>query len=347
MYALIRKLLFLLPPEIAHLFVMTGFRIFYAIPLVRIQLRRLWVPEDPRLVRKLFGLTFPNPVGLAAGFDKDGKFTNTLEGLGFGFLEVGTVTPLPQTGNPKPRLFRLLRDHALINRMGFNNEGVTAMAERLKRRTCRIPVGGNIGRNRDTTNLEAVRDYEICFRALYSLVDYFVVNVSSPNTPGLRKLQEGKWLENLLGRLQQLNTELGTPRPVLVKIAPDLTETQLDEIIRVVRRTGISGIVATNTTLTRKGLRTDPEKLTRIGTGGLSGKPLKDRSTKVIRYIHNHSGGSIPIIASGGIFTADDAAEKFAAGASLVQLYTGFIYEGPGLVKRICRDLISPGTGTQ
>lgn len=295
--------------------------------------------SDPSLERTLWGITFPNPVGLAAGFDKDARFTDALACLGFGFIEIGTVTPRPQPGNPKPRLFRLPADQALINRMGFNNGGSSAAAERLKHRKEKVVIGGNIGKNKDTANEDALLDYEAAFKDLYEVVDYFVVNVSSPNTPGLRELQDKEPLMKILNRLMELNNEMGKPKPLLLKIAPDLTESQLDDIVEIVTETGIQGIVATNTTIDRSGLKTTEQEVTNIGAGGLSGRPVREKSTEVIRYIHRKSGGKIPIMAVGGIFTAADAQEKLDAGASLVQVYTGFIYEGPGIARNICKGL--------
>lgn len=286
-------------------------------------------------------MEFPNPVGLAAGFDKDAKFTDALSCLGFGFIEIGTVTPLPQPGNPKPRLFRLPQDRALINRMGFNNEGAEAAAQRLRYKKEKVIIGGNIGKNKNTPNEEALSDYEKGFRALHDEVDYFVVNVSSPNTPGLRALQEKEPLMKILNRLQQIKKEFSSSKPILLKIAPDLTDGQLDDIISIVHETAIQGIVATNTTIDRSSLNTPPSEVEKIGAGGLSGKPLTERSTEVIKYIHRKSAGAIPVIAAGGIFSAADALEKLNAGAALVQVYTGFIYEGPAIVRNICKGLVN------
>ena len=311
----------------------------YSIPALRAMLKSAFVVKSPKLERKLWGLTFPNPVGLAAGFDKDAKYTDPLACLGFGFIEIGTVTPRPQSGNPKPRLFRLPADSALINRMGFNNDGATEAAKRLKLRKERIIIGGNIGKNKDTANELAADDYEKCFLELYSEVDYFVVNVSSPNTPGLRALQDKEPLTQLLNRLQALNKQKGGKKPILLKIAPDLTNEQLDDIITIIRDTKLDGLVSSNTTIDRSGLHTPTTEVEAIGMGGLSGAPLRQRATEVIRYLHKNSNGQIPIIASGGIFTAADAQEKLDAGAVLVQVYTGFIYEGPGIAKRICEGL--------
>ena len=341
MYGIIRKILFLIDPEKVHHLVMKGLKTIYSIPLFRKWLRNAYSVQDKSLERTLWGIRFPNPVGLAAGFDKDAKFTDELACLGFGFVEIGTVTPRPQPGNPKPRLFRLPADCALINRMGFNNEGAKAAAERLKLRKGPLVIGGNIGKNKDTANEDAINDYEACFRDLYEVVDYFVVNVSSPNTPGLRALQDKEPLMAILNRLANLNKALGNPKPLLLKIAPDLTNEQLDDIIEIVKSTGIQGLVATNTTINRSGLNTPQPEIERIGAGGLSGLPVRTRATEVIKYLHTKSNGTIPIIAVGGIFTAADAKEKLDAGASLVQVYTGFIYEGPATASNICKGLIN------
>jgi dihydroorotate dehydrogenase len=312
----------------------------YSIAPIRFLLKRSYQKKSASLHRKLWGIDFPNPVGLAAGFDKDAKHIDALASLGFGFIEIGTLTPKAQDGNPAPRLFRLPTDKALINRMGFNNGGVDAAVLRLQQRKERIIIGGNIGKNKITPNEEAYKDYEYNVKALHAVVDYFVVNVSSPNTPGLRELQEKAPLMDLLHKVQAVNKALPNPKPVLLKIAPDLTDTQLDDIIEIVAATQIDGIVATNTTIDRSQLQTPASEVEAIGAGGLSGKPVTARSTEVIRYIHQKTNGTIPMIAVGGIFTAADAIEKLNAGASLVQVYTGFIYEGPGMVKRICNGLL-------
>jgi len=340
MYKTIRKVLFTIEPEKVHNVVMKNLNILYKVPVLRALLRSQFSVKAPSLERTLWGITFPNPVGLAAGFDKDAKYTDALACLGFGFVEIGTLTPKAQPGNPQPRLFRLPADKALINRMGFNNGGAAAAAERLKYRKERIIIGGNIGKNKDTPNELAINDYETAFKELYHVVDYFVVNVSSPNTPNLRALQDKEPLTQLLQRLQTLNKEIGTGKPILLKIAPDLTDGQLDDIIEIVTATGTSGIVATNTTISRGGLNTPQNEIDNIGQGGLSGKPLTKRATEVIRYIHEKTQGRIPVIAAGGIFTAEDAREKINAGAALVQIYTGFIYEGPAIVSNICKGLI-------
>ncbi len=329
--SLIRHVLFRFDPEKVHYFTFSVLKNF---PFAA----RLFLPKpvaDPRLEREVFGLKFKNPVGLAAGFDKDAKMFQELSDLGFGFIEIGTLTPKPQDGNPKKRLFRLKEDQAIINRMGFNNGGVEAAVERL-RKNKNVLIGGNIGKNKVTPNEHAADDYIICFEKLFPVVDYFVVNVSSPNTPNLRELQDKKPLTELLGTLQQLNSKKERPKPILLKIAPDLSDEQLLDIIDIVQETQIAGVIATNTTLSREGLQSENKQ----ETGGLSGKPLTKRSTEVIRFLSEKSGKAFPIIGVGGIHTAEDALEKLEAGASLVQLYTGFIYEGPGLIGEINKKLL-------
>ncbi|MFN8357513.1 MAG: quinone-dependent dihydroorotate dehydrogenase [Spirosomataceae bacterium] len=335
---LLQPLLFRLDAERAHYLTFDLIRFACKIPLVAPILRKVYTLEHPSLERNLFGLTFKNPVGLAAGLDKNAVLVDELSALGFGFIEIGTLTPKPQPGNDKPRLFRLKADQALINRMGFNNDGVIAAVERLRRRKSKVLIGGNIGKNKVTPNEEAVQDYLICFKELFEVVDYFVVNVSSPNTPNLRALQEKEPLTKLLHQLQSLNLTYTQPKPILLKIAPDLTESQLDDIIDIINTTGIAGVIATNTTIRREHLQSSQALVAE--TGGLSGAPVRDLSTAVIRYLHQQSGGAFPIIGVGGIMSADDALEKLEAGASLVQLYTGFIYEGPSLVKQICERLV-------
>lgn len=351
--SLLKPFFFLFDPEKIHHFVVGSLRFLGQIPGMKSILRRLFVKEDVRLERNIFSIRFPNPIGLAAGFDKDAKLIPELACLGFGFIEVGTVTPKPQPGNPKPRMFRLKTDAGIINRMGFNNEGVEAMVRRLKNRPANVIVGGNIGKNKSTPNEQAIQDYDFCFRALFPYVDYFVVNVSSPNTPDLRSLQEKEPLMALLSHLQKLNAQLSTGsagtnpdknlqrKPLLLKIAPDLTNAQLDEIIEVTLETKLDGIIATNTTISRNGLKTDASVIQKIGAGGLSGKPLTARSTEVIRYLAEKSEGRYKIIGVGGIHSPEDALEKLNAGASLIQLYTGFIYEGPGLTKKISEALLN------
>jgi dihydroorotate dehydrogenase len=302
-------------------------------------LKSLFQLEDKRLEKEVMGLKFKNPIGLAAGFDKNATMVEDLAEFGFGFIEIGTVTPLPQPGNEKPRMFRLPSDDALINRMGFNNQGVDVAADRLKRINKKgLIIGGNIGKNKNTPNADAVNDYIKCFDRLFDVVDYFVVNVSSPNTPGLRELQEKEPLKSILNTLQQRNRKNDISRPILLKIAPDLTNSQLDDIIEIVKETKIAGVIATNTTLSREGLSA-PESL-KNESGGLSGKPLTQRSTEVISYLSRQSDKSFVIIGVGGIHSPEDALEKIKAGASLIQIYTGFVYEGPGLIKRILKNLL-------
>ncbi|MGB8194914.1 MAG: quinone-dependent dihydroorotate dehydrogenase [Chitinophagaceae bacterium] len=367
MYQLLRRFLFFFPAESVHHFAMNAFRLAN-----RAGLRKLVSPQFQTANKpvELFGLKFSNPVGLGAGFDKNALYLDELKALGFGFVEVGTVTPLPQAGNDQPRLFRLPLDHALINRMGFNNDGVKVVAARLREwreasgekgmvsREKQQPsphsplptsyspliIGGNIGKNKITPNEDAWKDYEICFRELFDCVDYFVVNVSSPNTPGLRELQEKASLQQILSHLQTINLQLAQqftvlPKPLLLKIAPDLSFEQIDDVIALALEIKLDGLVATNTTISRDGLLTSSAGISSIGAGGLSGSPLKERSTAVVKYISKKSGDRIPIIASGGVFTAADAKEKFDAGARLVQVWTGFIYEGPGIVKNIVTGL--------
>ena len=339
--SLVKPLLFQLDAERAHHVVFDNLRRAARLPGTKALLRQLYNFQHPGLAREVFGLRFPNPVGLAAGFDKNAVLTDEMATLGFGFVEIGTVTPRPQPGNPAPRLFRLPQDEALVNRMGFNNDGAAAVAARLAgRRNRQLIIGGNIGKNKDTPNERAADDYVACFEALAEVVDYFVVNVSSPNTPGLRELQEKKPLIDLLQQVQARNLARAVPRPLLLKIAPDLTDAQLDDILEIARETQLSGLVATNTTISRANLTSDETYVTSLGAGGLSGRPLRARATEVIRYLHQKSDGGLPIIGSGGIHSAADALEKIAAGAALVQLYTGFIYEGPALVSRINRALV-------
>ncbi len=337
---LFRPLLFNLSAEKAHHFTFSLLKFTLSIPLMKPLFRSVYQLTSKSLEREVFGIKFPNPVGLAAGFDKDAKLFNELSTLGFGFIEIGTLTPKAQEGNPKPRLFRLKEDRALINRMGFNNEGVKAAVGRLKKRDPQLIIGGNIGKNKVTPNEHAINDYLICFNELFDVVDYFVVNVSSPNTPNLRELQEKEPLKELLNTLKQESSKREKEKPILLKIAPDLTNEQLDDIIEITRETKINGLIATNTTISREGLQTPKTEIDRIGAGGLSGEPLKDRSTEVISYLSKGLGKEFPIIGVGGINSPEDAREKLEAGASLVQVYTGFIYEGPSFVKRINKDLL-------
>jgi dihydroorotate dehydrogenase len=367
MYKILRTILFFFPAEGVHHFSMKALKVLCGWSWTRRLVAWGCRPEEEGredggggepgragmggkgLERALFGLTFRNPVGLGAGFDKNALYLRELEALGFGFVEIGTVTPLSQAGNEQPRLFRLPEDQALINRMGFNNDGVQVIAGRLKQWRERegphpLIIGGNIGKNKVTPNEEAWKDYEICFRALFGEVDYFVVNVSSPNTPGLRELQEKEALRKILTSLQRVNGEMAAekavpPRPLLLKIAPDLSRSQIDDVIGLALEIRLDGLVAANTTISRERLLSSTARLEDIGAGGLSGAPLKERSTEITRYIHEQTGGRIPVIASGGIFTGEDAKEKIAAGAVLVQVWTGFIYEGPFIVRRIGRVL--------
>ncbi len=360
MYKILRSILFLLPAETAHYVSMNVLKVLCSVGFIRNILSGLFTLHSP-LTAHPFGLTFKNPVGLGAGFDKNARYLRELETLGFGFVEIGTVTPLPQAGNETPRLFRLPKDKALINRMGFNNDGVEMIAARLEKwKEKQLPIGnrqsgdadsslstnhspliigGNIGKNKNTPNEEAWRDYEICFNALHAYVDFFVVNVSSPNTPGLRELQEKESLKKILTHLQIQNSKFKIQKPILLKIAPDLTWPQVDDVIDLAIEINLDGLVATNTTLNRDELATHQSLLTAIGAGGLSGKPLQQASTEIVKYIHQKTKGAIPVIGSGGIFTAADALDKFSAGASLIEVWTGFIYEGPFIVRNICNQL--------
>lgn len=340
MYSLIRKILFFFPPEAVHYFSMNSLKLLCAIPPFRWIIRKSFTPTGENLSRDFLGLKFRNVVGLGAGFDKNARYLRELEALGFGFVEIGTVTPLGQAGNDKPRLFRLPEDQALINRMGFNNDGATVIAERLKKwregnTNTKMIVGGNIGKNKVTPNEDAWKDYETCFKELHPYVDYFVVNVSSPNTPGLRALQGKESLRKILMHLQMINNGKAKSKPILLKIAPDLSKEEIDDVIDLALEIKLDGLVACNTTISREGLVTPKEKIEAIGAGGLSGAPVRERATEVVRYINERTGGRIPLIASGGIFTANDANEKLESGASLVQVWTGFIYVGPGIVKGI------------
>lgn len=338
--SVIRPILFKFDPEKVHYFTFSMIRFLNNVPGGSALLKSLYEVNDPRLEREVFGLKFKNPVGLAAGLDKDAKLYKELGNLGFGFIEIGTLTPKPQEGNPKKRLFRLKQDGGIINRMGFNNGGVQEAVERLKKNPAgkgHVLIGGNIGKNKVTPNEDAVKDYEICFDALYDHVDYFVVNVSSPNTPNLRELQDKEPLTQLLQTLQDKNLAKPKQKPILLKIAPDLTDEQLLDIIDIVKTTKIAGVIATNTTISREGLVSE----NKVEMGGLSGKPLTKRSTEVIRFLSEKSGKAFPIIGVGGIHTAEDAMEKLEAGASLVQLYTGFIYEGPALIKGINKRILA------
>lgn len=334
----LKPLLFLFSPEKVHHFVTGALKRMVKLPFIPSILRSIYLIENPALEREVFGLKFKNPVGLAAGFDKNAEYIDEFSHLGFGFIEIGTVTPKGQPGNPKPRLFRLVEDQAVLNRMGFNNDGVERIKERLIRRKSNLIIGGNLGKNKITPNEEALQDYLISFRALFDHVDYFVVNVSSPNTPNLRDLQEKKPLEDLLKNLQKENNLYPKPKPILLKIAPDLTNSQLDDIIEIVQNVKLDGLIATNTTISRTELK-DSTKWEKE-MGGISGRPLTKRSTEIIRYLHNALGKEVPIIGVGGIMNAQDALDKLAAGAVLVQIYSGFIYEGPTLIKKINQAIL-------
>lgn len=332
LYPLAQKILFQMDAEEAHYFTIHNLQLIGRFPFL-LHLLIGKQRNDKRLAREVFGLHFPNPVGLAAGLDKNGDVIDEMAALGFGFIEIGTITPRPQPGNDKPRLFRLVKDGALINRMGFNNIGAEVAAEKLKRRKTNIVVGANIGKNKSTENADAVNDYVYCFKKLFDYADYFVVNVSSPNTPGLRALQDKDSLMTILSTLQDINLQKSNTKPLLLKIAPDLTHEQLDEVIEVVSQTNINGIIATNTTISREKLSYSPNEIDQFGPGGLSGKPLTTRSTEVVKYIKEKS--TIPVIGVGGIMTAEDGLEKLNAGAELIQLYSGFIYKGPQLIREI------------
>lgn len=352
MYKLLRNILFWFDAEKVHYFSMDILVFLCKFSLIKNGITKLFVPSNARYQRKVFGLTFSNPVGLAAGFDKNAKYLEELSTLGFGFVEIGTVTPFPQDGNPKPRLFRLPKDKAIINRMGFNNDGADIIAKRLQefkntgsqaatsKKQNKLIVGGNIGKNKSTPNEEAWKDYEYCFNILHEFVDYFVVNVSSPNTPGLRDLQQKDSLKKILTHLQNLNKEKDIQRPLLLKISPDLAQDELNDIIDLAMEIKLDGLVAANTTISRENLISSPAEIKQAGAGGLSGKPLTNGSTHTTKYFVAKTRGSVPVISSGGIFSGDDAKEKFDAGASLVQVWTGFIYEGPAIVESICKSLV-------
>ena len=340
-YKFFRFFLFLFNPEFIHKISFRFIKILMFFSFNKWLFRSIYSIKDKRLVRDLFGLRFSNPVGLAAGFDKDAKLFNELEPFGFSFIEIGTVTPLAQKVNPKPRLFRLKDDNALINRMGFNNDGLELIVSRLRRRKSNMIIGGNIGKNKQTSNIEAINDYQICFEKLFPFVDYFVVNVSSPNTPGLRDLQQKEPLTELLRNLQLLNNKKHKRKPILLKISPDLNNQQLNDIINIISITKIDGVIATNTTIDRGNLKTDQKRTHDIGAGGLSGSPLKSKSNDIIKYLSKKSKKAFPIIGVGGIHSAEDAIEKLDAGADLVQIYTGFVYEGPMLIKQINKAILN------
>jgi dihydroorotate dehydrogenase len=343
MYPIIRKILFQFNPEKVHYFTTGAINFILKIPGMKFIFKKLYFVEDDRLKRNIGGLEFKNPVGLAAGFDKNAGMYNDLYYCGFGSIEIGTVTPKGQPGNDKPRLFRLPQDSAIINRLGFNNNGVEEAILNLKNKKIDLIIGGNIGKNKVTPNELANEDYKICFEALFPYVDYFVVNVSSPNTPNLRDLQEKEPLKALLAELQRMNFEKPKQKPIFLKIAPDLTDSQLDDIIEIVQDTKIQGVIATNTTIDRSKLNSPMGKVKDIGAGGVSGKPLTSRSTEVVRYLSTKSNKGFSIIGVGGIHSEKDALEKLEAGADLIQLYTGFIYEGPGLIKRINKAILAKG----
>ncbi len=338
----LRPVLFLFDPEKVHRFAFKTLKFSLTVPLLRNLIKNYAVVKNPVLEKELFGIRFSNPVGIAAGFDKNAEIYNELGDLGFGFVEIGTVTPIGQPGNPKPRLFRLPADKALINRMGFNNKGLKAAVENLKKRKTKtnIIIGGNLGKNTATPNDKAVEDYVTLFKGLFDYVDYFTVNVSCPNISDLRELQDQDSLTEILNRLQEINKKKPGPKPILLKLSPDLNNKQLDEVIEIIKNTGIDGVVAVNTTITRDNLKTPAEKIKKTGKGGLSGKPLKDRSTEVIEYLSEKSGKAFPIIGVGGIFSPEDALEKLNAGADLIQVFTGFVYEGPFIARKINKRLM-------
>lgn len=336
---IIRPILFLVPAESVHHIVATLLKIAYKIPFLSLLLRKIYTVEHPLLETEVAGIKFPNPVGLAAGFDKNATLYKEFSMFGFGYIEIGTVTPLAQPGNPKPRSFRLPKDKALINRMGFNNLGLSAVTKNLVNRK-KIVIGGNIGKNTDTPNEAAVDDYARCFSGLYDYADYFVINVSCPNISNLSKLQDQDSLEKILSEVVAIRSGNKVKKPVFLKISPDLNEKQIDETLKIVHETGIDGLVVTNTTISRENLKTSPESVKNIGNGGLSGLPIRERSTEIIRYISNKTQQRLPIIGVGGIMSPQDALEKLEAGASLIQVYTGFIYEGPGIVNSINKAIL-------
>ena len=341
MYKLfIRPFLFLFDPEKIHYFTFSLIRFLCKIPLMSLILRKIYKIEDKRLEKTLFGIKFKNPVGLAAGFDKNAVLYHELANFGFGFIEIGTVTPLGQEGNPKKRLFRLKHDAGIINRMGFNNDGLETVIQQLKKNKGKLIIGGNIGKNTQTSSDLYTRDYELCFKGLHPFVDYFVLNVSCPNVGSHAKLNDKSYLIELISAVQKLNKQELIQKPILLKIAPDLNNNQLDEIIELVAETKIDGVIASNTSVTRNNLKASDQLLKEIGNGGLSGQPIKELSTRVIRYLAQNSNKAFPIIGVGGIHSAQDALDKIEAGADLVQIYTGFIYEGPGLIKEINKALL-------
>mgnify|MGYP001075941249 CR=1 FL=1 len=338
--AIIRPLLFLLQPETVHHLIIYLLKIGFKLPGIAYLVRKYYTVSDKRLKTKFLGMTFDNPVGFAAGFDKNAEVYNQFSKFGFSFIEIGTVTPKPQPGNPKPRSFRIPKDKGLINRMGFNNKGVTYAVQKLNEDKHKAIIGGNIGKNTATPNDQALNDYEYCFKALYDSVDYFTVNLSCPNIKDLNKLQDKNSTISILNKLTALRRSKNEYKPILLKISPDLNNHQLDDVIETFNITGIDGIVATNTTVSRESLVTSKKRIDAIANGGLSGAPLKERATEIIRYINEKSQGSIPIMGVGGIMTVQDALDKIEAGASLIQVYTGFIYNGPGFVKQINKAIL-------
>jgi dihydroorotate dehydrogenase len=338
--SIIRKILFKFDPEAVHYFTFDLIKIVSKIPFISVLIRSIFQVNHPSLERELFGLRFKNPVGLAAGFDKNAVLYNELANFGFGFIEIGTVTPKAQAGNPKKRLFRLQDDKGIINRMGFNNAGLEGVITQLKKNKKKIIIGGNIGKNTQTIPDEYTKDYLECFSALHPYVDYFVLNVSCPNVGSHAKLNDINYLEELIYAVQSLNTTFQVSKPILLKISPDLNNTQLDEIITLVKTTKIDGVIASNTSVSRENLKADATTLKSIGNGGVSGQPITTKSTQVIKYLSENSQNEFPIIGVGGIHSEKDALDKLSAGADLVQIYTGFIYEGPALVKRINKAVL-------
>ena len=339
--SLIRPVLFKFDPEKVHHFANKTLKVIFSIPVLNNVIKNYATVKNDKLKRNLFGLEFSNPVGIAAGFDKNAEMYNELGNLGFGFIEIGTVTPKGQPGNPKPRLFRLPEDKALINRMGFNNNGLDAAVKNLRKRKTKVIIGGNLCKNISTPNKKALEDYVTLFKGLFDYVDYFTVNVSCPNISDLRELQDQDSLTEILNKLQVINNKKPKRKPILLKLSPDLNFKQLDEVIEIVENTKIDGVVAVNTTISRNNLTTSEEKVKTIGKGGLSGRPVKDRSTEIIKYLSEKSNKAFPIIGVGGIFTPEDAIEKLNAGADLIQVFTGFIYEGPFIARRINKALLS------
>ncbi len=337
---LIRPILFLISPESVHKLIVSGLKIAFLFPFIKKGVKKFYSIPDSKLQRNIAGLTFNNPIGLAAGFDKQANLYSNMSVFGFSFIEIGTITPKPQSGNKRPRSFRLPKDSALINRMGFNNIGVEEAVKNLKKRKGNVIIGGNIGKNTSTPNANAVDDYKYCFTKLYNYVDYFAVNVSCPNISNLTELQDNEALYNILFTIVNIRSNMPLQKPIFLKISPDLTFSQIDDIIDIVKRTQIDGIIATNTTTKRDGLITSSTTVNNIGKGGLSGKPLRKRSTEIIKYISDKTKNTIPIIGVGGIMSTSDAIEKLKAGASLIQLYTGFIYEGPGFIKKINKKIL-------